>query len=243
MASAVWRIRFLKRDIRALTVSIGPSVLQVSAGVIWGHGSVLLDHVTITDSVDPVGLTSGQLTVRDSQFLDNKGTIVINVTDADIARSRFMTNQGSPVASLGIHGHIVISDSVFSSNADLRAGTPKFGDCTLNVTRSSFAANVSRVRGALFIPVARPRSIPARSRTIRPLMVGPSMYRNCRLRLPFAAASSLETGHRIREVRLPLSRLRRYAEQSRCELLRSRTTRGEVVVPSIWPILLRIMSR
>ena len=50
-----------------------PSVLQVSAGVIWGHGSVLLDHVTITDSVDPVGLTSGQITVRDSQFLTTKG--------------------------------------------------------------------------------------------------------------------------------------------------------------------------
>jgi predicted outer membrane repeat protein len=116
--------------------------------VINGQGVTQLDNVSIRNSYSPVSVTAGSLTISNSQFMENGGTVIdigLGVSTL-ITGSVFQDNSGAtPIVA---RGNVSITTSKFLGN-----GSASFFplECQLSIDNSQFENNVD---GALQINCA-----------------------------------------------------------------------------------------
>jgi predicted outer membrane repeat protein len=116
----------------------------VGRGEPQGSPTVELHHCTVQNSVTPISMLSGSLSVFDSQFTGNSQAVIVAEGPATVAvaRSTFQSNSGAaPIEAIG---NVNITNSQFINN---KATVITGAACKVSVDRSTFAGN--NVNGAL----------------------------------------------------------------------------------------------
>jgi predicted outer membrane repeat protein len=113
--------------------------------VVNGQGVTQLNNDVVRDSDTPIVVTSGSLTVFQSQFTGNSGTVIVEapgMSDTTITGSVFQNNAAAPFAATG---SVIIKGSQFLSNSfSAGVGAP----CALTIDTTVFDGAKSRALGA-----------------------------------------------------------------------------------------------
>jgi predicted outer membrane repeat protein len=104
--------------------------------MIWSAIDTSLFNVEIRDSVQPIKLTSGKLTIVDSTFFTNTGP-VLEASNMEIRSSRFVGTSGSAMQGSG--GTITLDRVQVAGNRESTSDQPsRFEACSLNIRNSQF---------------------------------------------------------------------------------------------------------